>query len=111
MSRQTELIEMLYSVFERHAASVDEELAARIRQQYGSLVGDYGSAEILAVYRIARRRMASPYLLKNADFSVATITDLIRQGEQRALERLEGTADDDSEGGLEPDELLKLLDL
>lgn len=109
MSRQTDLIEKLYSVFEKHAAaSVDESLAGEIRQQYRSLVGDYGSAEILAVYRIARRRMASPYLLKNADFSVATIKDLIRQGEQRALERLEGAADD---GSMEPGELLKLLDL
>jgi NTE family protein len=104
MSRQVDLIEKLYAFFERNGRDMDPALADRIRQEYEELVGRHGT-EILAVYRIARRRMDSPYLLKNADFTVKTVRDLIAQGEQRAAEKLKGAADD-----MEPGELLKLLD-
>lgn len=50
-------------------------------------MGRHG-AEILAVYRIARRGMESSYLLKNDDFTHGTVRDLMAQGEQRALEEL-----------------------
>lgn len=46
----------------------DPAVADRIRHEYDELVSKRG-AEILAVYRIARRRMEFPYMLKNADFT------------------------------------------
>jgi NTE family protein len=104
MSRQVDLIEKLYAIFERNSRDMNPGVADRIRQEYEELVGRHG-AEILAVYRIVRKRMESPYLLKNADFTPDTVRDLIAQGEQRALEKLKGAADD-----MEPGELLKLLD-
>jgi NTE family protein len=104
ISRQTELIEKLYYIFETNVDknSLDPSLAEEIRKEYDVLVGKYG-AEILAIHRIIRDRMEFPYVLKNADFSVDTIKELIRQGEKKAIEHLRKPED------LELAELLKLL--
>ena len=104
MSRQVDIIEKLYAIFERNSRDLAPGVVDRIRQEYEELVGRHG-AEILAVYRVARKRMESPYLLKNADFTPDTVRGLMAQGEQRALEKLKGAADD-----MEPGELLRLLD-
>lgn len=63
-------------------------------------------AEILSIHRIARNRMESPHVLKNADFSVRTIKDLIRQGEEKAEAQLKGQQ---SEDNIELSELTRLL--
>ncbi|NOJ26518.1 MAG: hypothetical protein DA330_00700 [Nitrososphaera sp.] len=104
MSRQTELIEMLYDIFEKNVEkqSLDPAFVNKIRGEYENLVGKYG-AEILAIHRIARNRMESPHILKNADFSVKTIKELIRQGEEKTLKHLRGYED------VEVGEFLKLL--
>jgi NTE family protein len=104
MSRQTELVEMLYDMFEKRVdkQSLDPSLVDKIRSDYDNLVGKYG-AEILAIHRIVRSRMESPHILKNADFSVKTVMELIRQGEDKTIEHLRGPED------VELDELLKLL--
>lgn len=106
MSRQTELIEKLYEIVEKKVGidSLDPSVAGQIRKDYDDLVGKYG-AEILSIHRIARNRMESPHILKNADFSVRTIKDLIRDGEQKTLEHLKLAED------TELTELLKLLHL
>ena len=59
MSRQVDLIEKLYAIFERNSRDLAPGVADRIRQEYEELVGRHG-AEILAVYRIARKRMERP---------------------------------------------------
>jgi hypothetical protein len=47
--------------------------------------------------------MESPHILKNADFSVRTIKELIRQGEQKTEDHLKGKED------IELSELTRLL--
>lgn len=66
-------------------------------------MGSYG-AEILSIHRIARNRMESPHLLKNADFSVKTVKDQIKQGEQKTEDHLKGHTSD-----IELSELTRLL--
>jgi NTE family protein len=104
MSKQTEFIEKLYSIIESSAdkLSLDKSQINEVRNEYENLVGSYG-AEILSIHRIARNRMESPHILKNADFSVKTITDLIRQGEQKAEDHFKGYED------IELSELTRLL--
>lgn len=106
MSRQTDLIEKLYDIVEKKIGikSLDPSLSSQIKKDYDELVGKYG-AEIMSIHRIARNRMESPHILKNADFSVRTIKDLIRQGEQKTREHLKSAEDP------ELAELLKLLHL
>ena len=59
MSRQVDLIEKLYAIFERNSRDSVPGVVDRIRQEYEELAGRHG-AEILAVYRIARKRMERP---------------------------------------------------
>lgn len=105
MSRQTELIEKLYNIFENSLdlLLLPKSLVSEIKSDYESLVGSYG-AEILSIHRIARNRMESPHLLKNADFSVKTVKDLIKQGEQKTENHLKGHPSD-----IELSELTRLL--
>jgi NTE family protein len=104
MSRQTEFIEKLYNIFEGAAGklSLDKSTVDAIKSEYESLVGSYG-AEVVSVHRIARNRMESPHILKNADFSVRAIKELIRQGEQKTEDHLKGKED------IELSELTRLL--
>lgn len=105
MSRQTELIEKLYNIFENSLdhLSLPKSLVSEIKSDYENLVGSYG-AEILSIHRIARNRMESPHLLKNADFSVKTVKDQIKQGEQKTEDHLKGHTSD-----IELSELTRLL--
>lgn len=105
MSRQTELIEKLYGIFEGNAEKLDldQALKAEIKKEYENLVGSYG-AEIVSIHRIARSRMESPYLLKNADFSLKTIKELISQGIQKTEDHISGKPQD-----IEISELTKIL--
>ena len=104
ISRQTELIEKLYDIVEKHVdkKAADPSVLEEIKKEYASLVGMYG-AEILAIHWISRNRMESPHILKNADFSPRTIRDLISQGETKAAEHIKGQ----DEGDIA--ELLKIL--
>ncbi|GBC72795.1 hypothetical protein HRbin04_00188 [archaeon HR04] len=76
----------LYSKMERDRDSND--IPPSIKEIYKDLIENHG-AEILAVYKISRRELDTPYLLKNADFSRRTIKDLIRQGEELAYQQLQ----------------------
>lgn len=88
-TRQVELIENLYDIFENQTdvSKLDPERVSKLRKEYGELVEAQG-AEILSVNKIMRDRMASPHLLKNADFSPTTVKELIAQGERKTIEYL-----------------------
>ncbi|HEX7033763.1 MAG TPA: patatin-like phospholipase family protein [Nitrososphaera sp.] len=85
MTRMIELVEHIYDIFEKHTnmSKLTPGEIALIREDYAELV-EAGGAEILSVNRIVRTEMDSPHPLKNADFSVKTVTELIQQGEENA---------------------------
>ncbi len=80
-----ELVEHIYDALERHTdkSKLAPEEIARLRRDYSEFVETRG-AEILSVNRITRTELESPHPLKNADFSLATVSELIRQGEENA---------------------------
>ena len=64
-------------------SKISQDEIAYIRRDYSELVETRG-AEILSVNSIVRTEMESPHPLKNADFSLKTVRELIRQGEENA---------------------------
>jgi NTE family protein len=90
ITRQIKLIEDLYDIFETADHSRFESSKIKhIKNEYQKLVHEHG-AEILSVARIVRDDASATHLLKNADFSPAEIIRLIKEGEQKTLEHLEG---------------------
>ncbi len=87
MTRMIELVEHIYDVLEKSISSggnrsiVGKEEVEFIRNDYLELIENHG-AEILSVTRITRNELDSPYPLKNADFSISTVRELIAQGEE-----------------------------
>ncbi|CAN5195265.1 patatin-like phospholipase family protein [soil metagenome] len=89
VTRQIQLIERLYDVFEK---SDDSKLLTpkeftKIKKEYNYLVQNHG-AEIHSVVRIIRKRLESPKIQKNADFSPKAIKRLILEGERKTMEEL-----------------------
>ncbi|MEM4339243.1 MAG: hypothetical protein QXE03_03395 [Candidatus Nitrosocaldus sp.] len=87
-TRLIDLVEFLYNRMERDDDGDGNDIPPSIRQIYKDLIENHG-AEILTVYKISRRELDTPYLLKNADFSKRTIKDLIKQGEELAYQQLQ----------------------
>ena len=58
-----------------------------IEKSYDLLVKRHG-AKILSVRRIIRKSPERPYSQQNADFSVDTIKQIIKEGELSAMEEL-----------------------
>ncbi|MDP9493294.1 MAG: patatin-like phospholipase family protein [Thermoproteota archaeon] len=88
ITRHVNLIEALYDLFEESEKSkIDKDKIEFINKEHSSLVQKHG-AKILKLNRITRINPETPYPLQNADFSVDTIKELIRQGERKALEYL-----------------------
>ena len=88
ITRHVNLIEVLYDLFqESERSKIDKDKIEYIVKEHSSLIQKHG-AKILKLNRITRANPESPYSLQNADFSVDTIKDLIRQGEKKALEYL-----------------------
>ena len=88
ITRQVNLIEALYDVFEESEKSkIDKDKIEFIIKEHSLLVQKHG-AKILKLNRITRINPETPYPLQNADFSLDTIKELIRQGERKALEYL-----------------------
>ena len=84
------LIENMYEIIEKNldgSKNSSNEDFKRIKSDYQKIVEKAGS-EILSVYNISREAMENPHPLKNADFSLDTIKDLISQGEKKAEEKL-----------------------
>ncbi|MEM2993895.1 MAG: hypothetical protein QXW14_03965, partial [Candidatus Nitrosocaldus sp.] len=87
-TRLIDLVEFLYNRIERDDDGDGNDIPPSIREIYKDLIENHG-AEILTVYKISRRELDTPYLLKNADFSKRTIKDLIKQGEELAYQQLQ----------------------
>lgn len=89
LTRHIRLIENLYDVFENLAdkSHIDQNKIKSIEKEYKTLIENYG-AEIRSITRIVRSEIESPTILKNADFSVGTIKNLIEQGEKKTIEKL-----------------------
>ncbi|MGH9982761.1 MAG: patatin-like phospholipase family protein [Nitrososphaeraceae archaeon] len=89
ITRQIQLIERLYEVFENLVdhSKLDAKEIERIEGEYNILIENYG-AVIKSVTRIVRTELESPSILQNADFSLKTTKELIAQGEKKTLEEL-----------------------
>ena len=88
ITRQVNLIETLYDIFqESDKSKINKDKIDYITKEHLALVEKHG-AKILKLNRITRINPETPYPLQNADFSVDTIKELIRQGERKALDYL-----------------------
>jgi NTE family protein len=89
ITRQIQLIERLYEVFEKLVdySKLDAKEIERIKKEYNILIENHG-AVIKSVTRIVRTELESPSILQNADFSLKTIKELIAQGERKTFEEL-----------------------
>ena len=86
ITRQVDLIETLYDIFQDSDQSkIDKDKIDYINKEHSLLVDKYG-AKILKLNRITKVVPETQYPLQNADFSVETIKELIRQGEKKAVE-------------------------
>ena len=90
ITRQLRLIERLYNVFEKceQQSGLKPHEIAKVKSEYDKLIQKYG-AQILSVTRIIRSEVESPTILKNANFSPIAVKELITQGEQKALEKID----------------------
>jgi len=89
ITRHVNLIETLYDIFQDSDQSkIDKDKIDYINKEHSLLVDRYG-AKILKLNRITKVVPETQYPLQNADFSVDTIKELIRQGEKKAVEYLD----------------------
>ena len=89
ITRHVNLIEELYDIVQASdQKKIEKEKIDYINKEHYILVEKHG-AKILKLKRITRIIPESPYPLQNADFSVETIKELIRQGEKKAVEYLD----------------------
>ena len=88
INKQVDLIEKLYSALHQceHSHLTAEQMG-EIEKSYDLLVRRYG-AKILSVTRIIRKSPERPYSQQNADFSVDTIKEILKEGELNAMEEL-----------------------
>jgi len=68
-------------------SKLDPDEVAVIKSEYDKLIKHYG-AQILSVTRIVRSEIESPNILQNADFSPATVKELISQGVRKTMEEV-----------------------
>lgn len=89
ITKHVNLIETLYDLFQDSDQSkIDKDKIDYINKEHSLLVDKYG-AKILKLNRITKVVPETQYPLQNADFSVETIKELIRQGEKKAVEYLD----------------------
>src|ERR1044072_1000397 len=84
ITRYLDFIEELYQIFEDNVDKLhlDKNLSNKIRRKYKKYHEDHG-AEIKEIYYFSRDEKY-PHIFENADFSPATIKELIRAGEDKA---------------------------
>lgn len=84
VSRYLKYMEELYHTVEDNTdkIQIDEKQLKRIRQKYKTYKQEYGT-EIKEIFYI-KREEAYPYMSNNADFSLETIKNAIKQGEETA---------------------------
>jgi NTE family protein len=80
-------IEELYQMIEKHidTTKVDEKGLERICRKYRKIKKEHG-AEIKSIAHIIRDE-PFPYLYENADFSLETVKNSIREGELKTNKR------------------------
>jgi NTE family protein len=89
ITRHVNLIEALYDIVQgADQLKIEKEKIDYINKEHNALVEKHG-AKILKLKRITRIIPESPYPLQNAEFSVETIKELIKQGEKKAIEYLD----------------------
>ena len=88
INKQVDLIERLYGALHQceHSHLTTDQMG-EIEKSYDLLVRRHG-AKIMSVTRIIRESPERPYSQQNADFSVDTIKQIIREGELNAMEEL-----------------------
>ena len=88
INKQVDLIERLYDALHQceHSHLTTDQMG-EIEKSYDLLVKRHG-AKILSVTRIIRKSPERPYSQQNADFSVDTIKQIIKEGEHNAMEEL-----------------------
>jgi NTE family protein len=88
ITKHVELLELLYEALNKceHSHLPKDEME-KIEKGYRLLVKKFG-AKILSVIRIVRQSPKTPYSQQNADFSLDTIKNIIREGEANALQEL-----------------------
>lgn len=88
ITRHISLIETLYDIFKEYDQSkIDNKIIKYIEKEHKLLVEKFG-AKILEIHRISRENSKTPHSAQNAEFSIATIKQLITQGENKALDSL-----------------------
>jgi NTE family protein len=88
INKHVDLIEKLYTALNKCDRShLTKEQMEEIDKSYELLVKRYG-AKILSVTRIVRKSPDHPYSQQNADFSVDTIKQIVKEGETNGLEGL-----------------------
>jgi NTE family protein len=91
ITRQIQLINRLYSIFETgwaaNQSKLDPNEVKELKSEYDKLIRNRG-AQILSVNRIIRSAIDSPTILQNADFSSTTVKELIAQGERKTYDEL-----------------------
>ena len=88
INKHVDLIEKLYAALNKcEHSNLTREQMAEIDKGYELLVKRYGS-KILSVMRIVRKSPDHPYSQQNADFSIDTIKQIIKEGEVNGLEEL-----------------------
>ena len=88
ITRHINLIETLYDIFKEYDQSkIDNKIIKYIEKEHKLLVEKFG-AKILEIHRISRENSKTPHSAQNAEFSIATIKQLITQGENKALDSL-----------------------
>ena len=88
ITRHVNLIETLYDIIqESDLSKINKEKIDYVNKEHSTLVEKHG-AKILKLHRITRNIPEAPYPLQNADFSVDTIKELIKQGETKTLDYL-----------------------
>jgi NTE family protein len=88
INKQFDLIERLYGALHQceHSHLTADQMG-EIEKSYDLLVRRYG-AKISSVTRIIRKSPERPYSQQNADFSVDTIKQIIKEGELNVMEEL-----------------------
>ncbi|MGH9983901.1 MAG: patatin-like phospholipase family protein [Nitrososphaeraceae archaeon] len=88
ITRQIQLIKKLYNIFETNEAhlKLNRSDVKDIKSEYMKLIANYG-AQILSITKIIRSEIESPTIFQNADFSPATVKELITQGERKTIEQ------------------------
>ncbi|HET9807062.1 MAG TPA: hypothetical protein VFP49_09150 [Nitrososphaeraceae archaeon] len=89
ITRYLQFIDELYQIIDKNVdkEKIDKEKLRKINLKYNKFCCDHG-AEIKKILYITRNEDYHHHMYENADFSLATIKDFIKQGEIKTNEEL-----------------------